>query len=488
MTRPDTGKNLDRKLEVIVLAAGQGTRMRSQLPKVLHPIAGRPMLAHVLDTVRDLEGALAGIHVVVGHQADQVRQVMEGDSQLEGLPLNWVLQSEQKGTAHAVAQALPQVADDSVVLVTYGDVPLVSRETLSGCIGATETAEGEALALVTAEFEDPAQLGRIVRNESGAIVAIVEYADASESQRAIREINSGILALNGALLKSMVADIEPDNAQGEYYLTDLIAMATERNLPVQGLVSTGPEELTGINDRVQLAQAERIFQRREVVRLMREGVTMADPDRVDIRGTVTAGPDCFIDVNTVLQGEVRLGRGVQIGPGCVISDSSLGDDVVVEAHTLVEGAQVAALCSLGPFARIRPGTVLAEEVRIGNFVETKKAVIGRGTKASHLTYLGDATLGEDCNVGAGTVTCNYDGIDKHPTEIGDRVFVGTNSTLVAPIKIGSGAFIAAGSTVTTPVSEGDLAVGRGKQRNISGWTRPDKRARRKDGGTSEGGA
>ncbi|TNF81136.1 MAG: UDP-N-acetylglucosamine diphosphorylase/glucosamine-1-phosphate N-acetyltransferase, partial [Gammaproteobacteria bacterium] len=293
----------------------------------------------------------------------------------------------------------------------------------------------------------------------------------------IREINSGILALDAAAMKQMVAEIEPENAQAEYYLTDLVAMAVDRDLPVRGLVSEEADEVSGINDRVQLADAERLFQRRAAADLMRAGVTMADPARVDIRGNISAGEDCFIDINVVLEGKVHLGSGVRIGPGSVIRDSSLAEGVTVEAHTLVEGADVAARCSLGPFARIRPGTILGEEVRIGNFVETKKAKLGRGTKASHLSYLGDATLGEDCNVGAGTVTCNYDGIDKHPTEIGDNVFVGTNSTLVAPVEIGSGAFVAAGSTVTTKVAEGDLAVGRGKQRNISGWTRPDKRAR-----------
>jgi len=461
--------NLDGSLEVVVLAAGQGTRMRSALPKVLHPIAGRPMLAHVLDTALALNAAR--IHVVVGHQADAVQSAIELESRFANAPLNWILQEEQKGTAHAVAQALPDVADDSVVLVTYADVPLVSSETLARCVAAAQSA----LALVTADFEDPAQLGRIVRDASGDIQAIVEYADAGEEERAIREINSGILALNGVLMKQMVSEIEPHNAQGEYYLTDLIAMAVGRGIPVQGLVSERPEEVSGINDRLQLADAERLFQLQAAEELMRSGVTIADPARVDIRGTISAGEDCFIDINVVLEGEVQLGRGVRIGPGSVIRDSALGDGVTVEAHTLVEGADVAARCALGPFARIRPGTVLGEEVRIGNFVETKKAKLGRGTKASHLTYLGDATLGEYCNVGAGTVTCNYDGIDKHPTEIGDNVFVGTNSTLVAPIEIGSGSFVAAGSTVTTKIEEGDLAVGRGKQRNISGWTRPDQR-------------
>ena len=336
--------------------------------------------------------------------------------------------------------------------MTYGDVPLVTAETLGRCVSAAASADGPgadgALALVTAMFEDPAQLGRIVRDESGDIQAIVEFADASEEERAIREINSGILALGAGAMKEMVKLIQPHNAQGEYYLTDLIAMAVERGMPVRGLVSERPEEASGINDRVQLAEAERLFQLRAAEALMRSGVTMADPARVDIRGSVSAGEDCFIDINVVLEGEVRLGTGVQIGPGSVVRDSALADGVVVEAHTLVEGADVAARCSLGPFARIRPGTVLGEEVKIGNFVETKKTRIGRGSKASHLTYLGDATLGEDCNVGAGTVTCNYDGIDKHPTDIGDNVFVGTNSTLVAPLEIGSGSFVAAGSTVT----------------------------------------
>lgn len=477
---------LANNLEVVVLAAGQGTRMRSSLPKVLHPIAGQPMLAHVLETALGLSAAR--IHVVVGHEADAVRSAIESDARFSAAPLNWVLQAEQKGTAHAVAQALPDVADEAVVLVTYGDVPLVTADTLSRCIAATgeggKVGEASGLALVTAEFSDPAQLGRIVRNDSGAIQAIVEYADADPEIRAIKEINSGILALAGSSMKSMVAEIEPQNAQGEYYLTDLVALAVKKGIPVQGLVSTEASEVNGINDRSQLADAERIYQRRTTDALMRSGVSMADPSRVDIRGRVSAGEDCFFDVNVILKGDVRLGRGVRIGPGSVIVDSVLGDGVVVEAHTVVEGAEVASRCSLGPFARIRPGTVLGEEVKIGNFVETKKARLGRGTKAGHLTYLGDAEIGEECNVGAGTVTCNYDGIDKHLTRIGDNVFVGTNSTLVAPIDIGSGSFVAAGSTVTIPVSDGELAVGRGKQRNISGWTRPDQRKSKEDDSTN----
>ena len=460
---PDSSKSPDGPLEVVVLAAGQGTRMRSALPKVLHPIAGRPLLDHVLTTVLNLSPAR--VHVVVGHGADQVRQTIRAD-------VNWITQSERKGTGHAVMQAMPEVDPASTVLVVYGDVPLVSERTLRSCIRA---AQAGALGLVTAEFDDPAELGRILRNGQGAIESIVEYADASAQQRAIREINSGILALNARAMKTLLAEVEPKNAQGEYYLTDLVTLACAHKIEVRGLLAGSQEEVAGVNDRVQLAQLERHHQKALAKNLMRGGVTLADPDRLDIRGTVIAGEDCFIDVNVVLEGRVTLGRRVSIGPGAIIRDSELGDDVRIEAHTLVDGARIGARAGVGPFARIRPGTDLGEEVKIGNFVETKKTRMGRGSKASHLTYLGDATLGEDCNIGAGTVTCNYDGIDKHPTHIGDRVFVGTNSTLVAPIQIDSDAFVGAGSTITVKVGAGELAVGRAKQRNIRGWVRPDRR-------------
>lgn len=471
---PDDNK-LDKPLEVIILAAGHGKRMRSALPKVLHRMAGRTLLQHVVDAARTLSPGR--IHVVIGHGADAVRTATDA-------PVSWVEQIEQKGTAHAVAQALPLVDDEATVLVTYGDVPLISPTVLERCAAA---AEAGALALVTAEFDDPAELGRIVRDGSGRVRAIVEYADATDEERRIAEINSGILALNAALMKTLIDQVEPHNAQGEYYLTDLVGLAVDRNLPVETVVCEDPADVIGINDRVQLAQVERIFQARVAEGLMRAGVTIADPSRLDIRGQVTAGEDCFIDVNVVLEGQVRLGRGVRIGPGSVVIDSELGDGVTVNAHTVIEGCVAAAGCMLGPFTRIRPGTELAEDVKIGNFVEAKKARLGRGTKASHLSYLGDATLGEECNVGAGTVTCNYDGIDKHPTTIGDRVFVGTNTTLVAPLAIESGAYVAAGSTITDKVGEGDLAVGRARQRNISGWTRPDQRRadQKKEGNEDE---
>jgi bifunctional UDP-N-acetylglucosamine pyrophosphorylase/glucosamine-1-phosphate N-acetyltransferase len=459
MSTTDSPKPLD----VVVLAAGQGTRMRSKLPKVLHPLGGRSLLDHVLHTASSL--APRRIHVVVGHQAELVR----GNTQT---PVEWVHQSEQLGTGHAVAQALPAIDDGHTVLVIFGDVPLVSADTLrDACLAAA----GDSLALVTAQFADPAQLGRIIRSSDGGIEAIVEYADATDEQRQIHEINSGIMALNAELMKRLLAEVEPQNAQSEYYLTDLIELAVRHNIPVTGIEAQTAAEVTGVNDRVQLAQLERIYQQQQAEALMRAGVTLADPARIDIRGDVSAATDCFIDVNVVLEGKVQLGEGVSIGPGCVIKDSALADGVQVAAHTLVEGAVVGEASQLGPFARIRPGTLLAAQVKIGNFVETKKVTIGRGSKASHLSYLGDASLGADCNIGAGTVTCNYDGINKHRTEIGDEVFVGTNSTLVAPLTIDSEAFVAAGSTLTSRVKQGELAVGRGKQRNIEGWIRPDRR-------------
>ena len=456
-------------LEVIVLAAGQGKRMMSAWPKVLHPLAGRPLLAHVLNTVASLKPDR--VHVVIGHGAEQVRNAFPERS------VNWVEQSERRGTGHAVRQAMPDVREEATVLVVYGDVPLIGGTTLKATVDAAASGR---LALVTAELDDPTGLGRIVRQD-GDIRGIVEHRDASEDQRAIREINSGILAAPRRLLQPWLERLSPENAQGEYYLTDAVAMAVTDGVPVVGLTVEDPLEITGINSRRELAGLERRYQRRLVEQLMDSGMSVADPDRVDVRGRVDSGLDCFVDVNVVFEGDVKLGAGVHIGPGCVVRDAVLGDGVRLEAHTLVDGSRVGEGCVLGPFARLRPGTVLAERVRIGNFVETKKAVLGPGSKANHLAYLGDATLGRECNVGAGTVTCNYDGIDKHPTTIGDDVFVGTNSTLVAPLNLADGSFVAAGSTVTQNVPEGQLAVGRGRQRNIQGWTRPDQRKRRNRG-------
>ncbi len=449
-------------LEVIILAAGQGTRMRSSRSKVLHEVGGKPMLQHVVDAAAALDAERT--HIVVRPGAHDLQ------ARITGSPV-WVEQAEQNGTCHAVAQALPGVDEDSTVLVLYGDVPLVTARTLAACAGA---AQAGAVSLVTALFDDPAELGRIVR-EGGAIQRIVEYKDATDEERGIREINSGILAAPKRTLSALMAQVGNDNAQGEYYLTDIIGLAVQRKIPVEGVFAASEMEVTGVNNRMQLAEVERAYQAQVAAALMAGGVTMADPARVDVRGTVEASRDVFIDVNVVLAGNVVLGEGVHIASGCVITDSTLGDGVRVEPNTVIEGAKIASGCTLGPFARIRPGSELGEGAKVGNFVETKKARFGRGSKANHLAYIGDTTLGDGCNIGAGTITCNYDGVNKHQTTIGHGVFVGSNSTLVAPVELEDDSFVAAGSTVTSRVGKGDLAVGRGKQRNIQGWTRPDKR-------------
>lgn len=450
-------------LEVVVLAAGAGTRMRSREPKVLHPLAGRPLLGHVLEAAYEL--APHRIHVVVGEQHEKVRAHFHDRS-----GISWVLQEPRLGSGHAAAQALPAVASDATVLVLLGDVPLVRAETLAGCVAAG----GDGIALVTVELPDPSGLGRIVRQDRN-IVGIVEDADATAEQRAITEINTGILAGPKKVLERLVGSLGCDNKQGEYYLTDIVALAHADGIPVNGVPGGVPEEVMGVNDRVQLAALERFHQRRQAEALMRTGATLMDPARIDIRGRVTAGRDCTIDVGVVFEGDVTLGDGVRIGPGCVIRDAAIGDDVDVQPMSFIDGAVIAAGCRIGPYARLRPGTELAESVHIGNFVETKKANLGAGAKANHLAYLGDASVGAGTNVGAGAITCNYDGVDKHRTEIGDDVFIGTNATLVAPLVIEDEAYVGAGSTITKNVGQEDLAVGRGRQRNIQGWTPPAKR-------------
>ena len=453
-----------RPLNVVILAAGKGTRMNSAKPKVLHELAGRPLLGHVLAMTEKLEPSTTA--VVIGYEAQQVQ------NEFSDCAVEWVEQTEQLGTGHAVREALPALTLDQPTIVLYGDVPLVSESVVHEAVSA---AEAGSVGLVTAQMSDPAELGRIVRNEQGQVQAIVEFKDADESVRAISEINSGIVSIPAGKLEGWIGTLKNENAQQEYYLTDIIEMAVKDGVPVQG-IEASELEVTGINDRVQLAQVERIYQQAQANALMQAGATLADPQRLDIRGNVSCGQDCFIDINVVFEGEVKLGRGVRICAGAVVTDSEIGDGSIVQAHTVVEGAQIASNCSVGPFARIRPGSILEDGVKVGNFVETKKARLGSGTKASHLTYLGDTELGADCNVGAGTITCNYDGINKHFTSIGDEVFIGTNSTLVAPLDIKDGSFVAAGSVITSTVEQGDLAVGRGKQRNIKGWIRPDKRS------------
>jgi bifunctional UDP-N-acetylglucosamine pyrophosphorylase/glucosamine-1-phosphate N-acetyltransferase len=440
--------------------------MRSDLPKVLQPVAGRPLLAHVLDRAREL--APAAIHVVHGHGADRVRAAFPDAD------LKWCLQAEQLGTGHAVAQAMPGIPDQHTVLVLCGDVPLVGRDSLGRLL---DPAVRSGLSILTAVTSDPVGYGRIVRDPTGRVVKIVEQKEATAAEAAIAEINTGLMSLPAAQLRRWLAALRNDNAQREYYLTDVIGMAFAEGVDVLGIQADDPDEVIGINDKVQLAAAERSFQRRAAEDLMRRGATIADPARIDVRGRVTVGADVFIDVGVVLIGDVHLGDRVRIGPSCVITDSTLGPDTVVQACSVIDGAVTGPACEIGPFARLRPGTTLAEQVKIGNFVEVKNSRIARGSKANHLTYLGDATVGADVNVGAGTITCNYDGARKHRTTIGDDAFIGSGVMLVAPVEIGPGATIGAGSTVTKDAPAGTLSVARARQTTVEGWRRPVKKPR-----------
>tara|TARA_R110002111_G_scaffold71197_1_gene114461 strand:- start:276 stop:1595 length:1320 start_codon:yes stop_codon:yes gene_type:complete len=437
--------------------------MKSALPKVLHCVAGRPMLHHVIGTARQL-GA-EKIHTVIGHGGDKVRETIT-----ESL-VNWVVQEQQLGTGHAVAQALPHLPDDARVLVLYGDVPLTRTDTLNAMV---ETLDDNALGLLTVTLDNPQGYGRIVRNSDGKVTSIVEQKDASAEQLAICEVNTGILAVAAKHLKAWLPALSNANAQGEYYLTDIIAMAVEHNLGISVSQPEDPFEVQGVNNRLQLAELERWFQKREAERLMTEGATLADPARIDVRGELTIGNDILIDVNVVFEGKVSLGNNVSVGPGCVIRDAVIADGAQINAHSVIEGAVIGANAQIGPFARIRPGTELAANTKIGNFVETKKAVVGEGSKINHLSYVGDTSLGRNVNVGAGTITCNYDGVNKFRTVIGDGVFVGSNTSLVAPVRIGAGVTVGAGSTITRNVEDNELAVARARQRNIEGWERPKK--------------
>jgi len=450
------------KLEVVILAAGQGTRMKSRLPKVLHSVAGKPLLEHVVQTAQAL--APSAIHVVIGHGSEQV------EAALSGYKLNWVLQEQRLGTGHAVLQALPAVSADSIVLVLYGDVPLTQLATLQCLVDKA----GQSPALLTAKVDNPFGYGRILRDEQGELVGVVEQKDASPAQLEIDEINTGVLAAPAADLLAYLPQVRNENQQGEYYLPDILGLAVAQGKRVASSLAESELEILGVNDRVQLNQVEREYQRRQAEKLMREGVSVADVNRLDIRGTVQCAGDVSIDVNVVLEGEVSIGAGASIGPNCVLRNVSVAEGAMVHAMSHLEQAVVGKNCSVGPFARLRPGTVLAEGARVGNFVETKKANIGAGSKVNHLTYVGDCDMGTGVNIGAGTITCNYDGVNKHKTEIGDGVFVGSNSTLVAPLQIAAGGFVGAGSTITRTVETDELAVSRARQRNIQGWQRPGK--------------
>ena len=451
-------------LHVVILAAGQGKRMKSHLPKVLHRLAGRTLLEHVVSAAGYLDPAV--VHVVYGHGGQQVREVQSA------LPVQWVEQREQNGTGHAVEQALPAIPDEATVLVLYADVPLIDAGTLRETVAAT--ADG-ALALITVEVEDPAGYGRILRSDDGGVVAIVEDKDASDGERTIKEINTGILAASAAGLRGWLGRIGENNAQGERYLTDVIALAAGDGAGVHAINPAALEEVLGINDRSQLAMLERYYQRGRAEQLMGEGVTIADPARLDIRGDVDVGLDVSLDVNVILEGRVVIAEGASIGPNCVIKDSEIGAGSQVYANSVIDQARVGTGCRIGPYARLRPGTELAEDVHIGNFVEVKNTRVGRGSKANHLTYLGDSQVGKGVNVGAGTITCNYDGAEKHTTIIEDDVFVGSGVELVAPIRVRAGATIGAGATVTKDVPSGVLSVNRGRQTTIENWARPTKK-------------
>lgn len=451
-------------LDIVILAAGQGTRMRSALPKVLHPVAGKSMLGHVIDTARLLKPQ--GIHVVIGHGAERVREQLAADD------LNFVLQSEQLGTGHAVAQALSALSAESV-LILYGDVPLIEVDTLQRLL---QQVSEQQLGLLTVNLNDPTGYGRIVRDEQGVVKAIVEHKDASAEQRLISEGNTGILAVPGKKLGDWLGRLSNSNAQGEYYLTDVIAMAVADGLVVATEQATDEMEVLGANDRIQLSQLERHYQYRAARRLMVQGVTLIDPARFDLRGEVTVGRDVSIDINVILEGQVLIEDGVQIGPNCVIKNSVLRQGAIVKANSHLEGAEVGEGADCGPFARLRPGSVLGAKAHVGNFVELKNAKMGEGAKAGHLSYLGDAEIGARTNIGAGTITCNYDGANKFKTVLGEDVFIGSNSALVAPVSLGDRATTGAGSVITGDVPDNTLAVGRAKQRNIEGWKRPTKKS------------
>jgi bifunctional UDP-N-acetylglucosamine pyrophosphorylase / glucosamine-1-phosphate N-acetyltransferase len=451
-------------LSIVILAAGQGKRMKSDLPKVLQPLAGRPMLSHVVDTARALSAD--AIHVVYGHGGEVVKRTLAHER------VNWVLQAEQLGTGHAVAQAMPGIPDDHLVLVLFGDVPLARRATLEQLLAGTGA---QSVAVLTVVLADPTGYGRIVRDGAGNVVRIVEQKDANTKERAINEINTGLIAAPAGALRKWLAALKNDNAQGEYYLTDIILMAARDRVRVNAVIAPTETEVLGVNDKVQLAQLESALRAERAKALMLDGVTLADPARIDVRGEVTVGRDVYIDVNVVLVGKVSLGDRVRIGPNCYLKDCTIEADTEIHPNCVIDRARVGAKCIIGPFARLRPDSVLHEDVHIGNFVEVKKSEIGAGSKANHLTYLGDATVGEKVNVGAGTVTVNYDGVNKWRTEIGDGAFIGSGSMLVAPVKIGANANTGAGSTITKDAPDGKLTLARAKQVTIEGWQRPQKK-------------
>ena len=449
-------------LSVVILAAGQGTRMKSAFPKVMHKLAGKPMLEHVY--LRSLELGARDIHIVYGHGGEHLHDYCSD------FDVEWVLQDKQLGTAHAVQQASPHINDDHVVLILYADVPLIKAHTLSSLI---DNVSDDTISLLTVKLDDPAGYGRIIRVDN-EVIAIVEHKDATENQRLINEVNTGILAIKADYLNECLNKIDNNNIQGEYYLTDVIELAVNDGKKV---ITSQPEneyEVEGVNDRIQLSKLERIKQKEVAEEIMKQGVSLADPDRLDIRGDLQIGNDSFIDINCIFEGSVTIGKNASIGAGCVITDSTIADGVVIKPYSIIDQAIIHENVEVGPFARLRPGTVLKEKSKVGNFVEVKNTQLGFGSKASHLSYLGDSEIGGNVNIGAGTITCNYDGANKHKTVIKDGAFIGSDTQLVAPVTVGKDATIGAGSTITRDTEDGALTLSRSEQKTILGWQRPKK--------------
>ncbi|MEZ9536316.1 bifunctional N-acetylglucosamine-1-phosphate uridyltransferase/glucosamine-1-phosphate acetyltransferase [Vibrio splendidus] len=451
------------KFSAVILAAGKGTRMYSNTPKVLHTLAGKPMVKHVIDTCNGL-GA-QNINLVYGHGGDQMKATLAEES------VNWALQAEQLGTGHAVDQASAHFADDEKVLVLYGDVPLISPETIENLLDAQPNG---GIALLTVVLDNPMGYGRIIRR-NGPVVAIVEQKDATDEQKLIKEINTGVMVATGGDLKRWLSGLSNDNAQGEYYLTDVIAAAHDEGRAVEAVHPVSPIEVEGVNDRSQLARLERAYQAEQADKLLKQGVMLRDPSRFDLRGELQCGMDVEIDTNVIIEGSVSIGDNVVIGTGCVLKDCEIDDNTIVRPYSVIEGATIGEDCTVGPFTRLRPGADMRNNSHVGNFVEVKNTRLGEGSKANHLTYLGDAEIGQRVNVGAGAITCNYDGANKFKTIIGDDVFIGSDSQLIAPVTIGNGATVGAGSTVTRDVSENELVISRAKERKIANWQRPTKK-------------
>ena len=447
----------------IILAAGQGTRMNSQTAKVLHKVGNKSLLQHVIDASRPLVNS---INVIIGHHSESVKKTTSNDD------INWVNQKEQLGTGHAVQQAIPHINDNSICLILYGDVPLIKTETLQKL---TDKAESSGFSLLSVMMENPFGYGRIIRDSNNSILSIVEQKDASKDELQVREINTGIMAIRGSILKKYLKELEPNNSQGELYLTDIVEKAVKDNVNIASFICESVAEVMGINDKIQLSQAERAYQQNKASDLMSKGLTIMDPKRFDCRGELSFKDDCVIDVNVVFEGDNDLGKNVLISPNCIIKSSKIGDNTHILANSIIENAVIGSNTSIGPFARIRPETKIGNHSKIGNFVEVKKSSIENNSKVSHLSYIGDSKIGNDVNVGAGVITCNYDGINKFQTEIKDGAFVGSNSQLVAPVTIGKNATIGAGSTITQNTPDGQLTLSRNKQSTISKWKRPLKK-------------